>query len=300
MCILICRHLAKKIAWLVCLSLSFVMAVPSSASADLRLKLSGGRGYLMMDGVNQILQDWRTYEKKDSDNLPNWTFIGEEGISFHDSLDLEGELLWFLTRNLALGLGGGWIHGKLSGEDNELRQAYDDGFGNVLVTFSYIRPNEARAVPLTLSAYLFFRITGRLSLFMRGGGGVLWAEVNDREGYRDVELDTYDYEWQQMASGWGRILHGGLGMAVEIERGLSLFIEGNVRQGGVRGLDGENFEKEKGTLYYFEEYHQHIDFWKSEHRVLSQPPDGENMRNIREAEIDLDGFSVRIGLIVRL
>lgn len=289
------KELARFASFLILLLIS----VPLLCEGEWSLKVSGGLSYFKFDMANRILNDWRLYQKKDSDYERNWTFTGKEGVSFHSGLDLDGEALYFFSPYFAAGLGTGQIYGRLAGEKNELKQAYDDGFGNVLVTFSYVRPNTASATPLFLSGYFFLRPGSKISLFIRGSAGLLWASYADRVGYRDLTEEDFFYIFSQRASASGWTAAGGLGFAWEFTPGLSFFIEGLVRQAKVQGFQGKNRRGEEGILYYFEEYLPYLDFWQSQHLILAEPPSGENFRSIREAELDFSGFSAQIGLMMR-
>lgn len=277
----------------------FLLLIPVSTAhgVELSLKFSGGLSYLKLGMINRTLQDWRQSEIKAADYFIGWTFIGDETVNFHSAFEFDGELIISFTPHLAVGIGAGFIRGELEADKNELKQAYSPG-GDLLVTFSYIRPNKVSAFPLTLSVYYFLPLKKRLNLFIKGGGGIIWAKYIDREGYRDITEETFKYLQFHKSSAHGSIFIGNIGITYELEPGLRFFIEGTARRAKISGLNGENKNGEPGTLFYFEEYIQYVDFWQAKHQISIEEPSGKNFRSIQEAEVDFSGFSLKIGLII--
>jgi hypothetical protein len=60
-----------------------------------------------------------------------------------------------------------------------------------------------------------------------------------------------------------------------------------------------NTLQQDGTLFAFEEYIPDSDFWQAKLGVWPEAPAGSGFRSVREAVIDLSGFSVKMGIVLK-
>jgi len=77
------------------------------------------------------------------------------------------------------------------------------------------------------------------------------------------------------------------------------FIEAAARSGKVDGFAGEDSLQQPGSLYSYEEYISDLGYWQAKIHVLPEAPAGDNFREVRDASIDLGGYSVRLGLFIK-
>ena len=103
-------------------------------------------------------------------------------------------------------------------------------------------------------------------------------------------------------SAWKPGVQGGLGLEYALGSRLSLFFEASGRLVKVKGLKGTvQFNQnaaESATLFYFE---QLIDttWYPLFDAMPTAPTEGPDIRNVREATIDLTGGTVLIGFVIR-
>jgi len=145
---------------------------------------------------------------------------------------------------------------------------------------------------------IFTYARAKFKLYFKGGPGWLWAKYVNWDGKRRLPSTTYKYS-STIANGKGISIGGGLGLCVEIDSYLSLYLEGEVNRAKISGFKGELEDGETGTLYYFEEYDPDLNYWQAKFQILAEEPKGDEFRSIKEAEIDLSGFSLKIGVIIK-
>jgi len=262
---------------------------------ELSIKFSGGLNYSKMANINRVLQDWVVFKERFADINKHWIFVEGDIPELHSSYDFDGELIFSLTSHLALGLSGGYIYGELGEDDTEvtMKEAASES------SFLDIRPTKVNAFPLTVSGYYLFTVMKKITFYLKGGGGLIWAKHVVREGWKPVLGESYNYSFTQNTSARSSILLGGFGIMYEVENGMRFFIEGIARSSKINGFRGENSNGQTGTLFFFEEYNSDLDFWQAKNQILSQMPMGENIRSAQEATVDLSGFAVKIGLIIQ-
>lgn len=277
------------------ISLFLVIFVHFTYGMELSIKFSGGLNYSKMANINRVLQDWVVFKERFADINKHWIFVEGDIPEFHSSYDFDGELIFSLTSHLALGLSGGYIYGELGEDDTEvtMKEAVSES------SFLDIRPTKVNAFPLTVSGYYLFTVMKKITFYLKGGGGLIWAKHIVREGWKPVLGESYNYFFTQNTSARSSILLGGFGIMYEVESGMRFFIEGIARSSKINGFRGENSNGQTGTLFFFEEYNSDLDFWQAKNQILSQMPMGENIRSAQEATVDLSGFAVKIGLIIQ-
>jgi hypothetical protein len=260
---------------------------------EFSLKVAGGVSFVNPQEVNTVLQSWEEYWITRTDLTKNWSYLGGQVSTLKRGYDFEIELIFSFTPRLAIGLSSGYIFSDLSEEATALT------IEKVLGTFDHVKPTKISAIPLIFSGYYFQPINSSLSLFFRAGGGPIWAKYFERDGNKNTDDESYSYQQSISASTQGQIYLLGLGMVFEIESGIRFFMEGTWRKAAITGLSGENKQNETGALTYVEEYESNYELWQAKYRVFSELPSGENYREVKQGTIDLTGYSVKIGLIIK-
>lgn len=263
----------------------------SAFGMKLEFKLSGGYAYLDVKGINSGIAGWAEWKKKEAEENKNWQILGQNLDNLHSGIHLEGEILFSLSPRFGLSIGTGYIYSNVYEKDVEVLVQ------KVAGPISQIFPTTVSAYPLVLSAYYFLPLNTRLKIYVRGGGGLAWANYVNREAKKTESAEKYNYFQLERASASGTIFLGGFGFIYETEVGVRFFLEGLVRTAKIQGFSGENELEEKGTLYHFEEYDPTLDFWLAKNEIRAEMPSGSNFRSVSEAVVDFSGFSVKIGFI---
>jgi len=274
------------------IALVFFCAAHSEA-VEFNLKLAGGLSFINPAGVNRALKDWEQWQIFNAEYTKTWTYLEGTVSEIDTAWDLEVEFLFSLSSRLAVGLASGYIYGSISEKNTSLT------IEKVLGVFEVGKPTKMTAIPLILSAYYFQPISSSLRVYLRGGGGYLWATYVERESSREVGTENYSYPKSIQASARDTAFLLALGLLFETEPGVRFFVEGSWRQAKISGFDGEDKTGTAGTLFFLEEYDPDLDYWQGKYMISSEPPSGENYRSVKEAEVDFGGLSFKIGIMIR-
>jgi len=262
-------------------------------SMEFSLKVAGGVNFINPQEVNVVLQSWEEYWITRAEIVKNWNYLGGQVSPMKMGWDFEVELIFSFTPRLAIGLSSGYIFSDVSEGATALT------IEKVLGTFDHVKPTKMSAIPLIFSGYYIQPVNSSLSLFLRAGGGPIWAKYFERDGTKKIDAESYSYPQSISASAQGQIYLLGLGVAVETESGISFFIEGTWRKSTVIGFSGENKQEETGALTYVEEYQSSYELWQAKYQIFAEPPSGENYREVKQGTIDLSGYSVKLGLVIK-
>ena len=273
-------------------SLLFIFVV-SSYCIEVNLKISGSLCYLNPEHINRSLNGWEEWFKKANLYYEYLSYKEGEVKNFNLGTAFEGEFIFSITPHFAAGFGTGYIYCELSEEKTAL---IVDSREETIV---FAKPLKINAFPLNFSAYYFFPLSKKMKLFIRGGIGLVWAKYVEREARAESLEDEFNYYWKQEATSQGQIYFTSLGLIYESDRFFRFFIEGEVKSAKLSGFHGETADEESGTLFFFEEYNQNLEFWQAQNVLLKEEPSGDNFRSIQETVIDLSGFSVKIGVIIK-
>jgi hypothetical protein len=186
--------------------------------------------------------------------------------SFHNGYELTGDIVYYFTPRIGLGVGGSLI------------RAHQESW---LLFHWPSSPYDYRLMGLPEIKILSFR----LGLFYRYGGNVTTP-------YSASSL-THRTDARQLG------IHGGLGLEIRMNRRLAFIIEALGRYAKISGFKGkeETYEwsgyssstvEEHGTLFFIEgEGYPRLDI----------PPAGASGdQGAREAVLNFSGFSLRAGL----
>ena len=283
--------MARKGIALVCL---FLLASCTVFGLDLRLKLSGGLGYFNLKDINRALKGWEEVWKTRVQISPSWSLQGGGVKRFQIGAEFEGEVILFLNRRLAFSLGSGYLYGEVSEKSAQLT------IQRGVSTYVYAHPAKVSAIPLIVSGYFFFPLGKKMSLFLKAGGGALWAKYIDRDGERLLPAVIFAYgSSPQFATARGSLFEFGLGAKYNVEKNVSFFFEATGRASRPKHFQGELPDGTTGTLYFYEEYLPTVKLWQARLRLLTAAPEGEIFRSVREAVVDLNGFSLKIGIMIQ-
>jgi len=263
----------------------------SAFGIEFHLKLFGGLNYSSFNDINLALIAWKMQHEKEAQVTHGYEFEGGDVKKFHNGLDFETELLVFLSHRVALGIGTGYIYNELLDQKTALTIKKN------VTTYVYVHPTTVSAFPLSLSGYYFLPLGKKFSLYFRGSVGLLWAKYVDRDGVRRIQDTKYSYS-SQLATAKGTFFQGGLGFKYQLEAFISFFLEASAKAAKIDNFMGD-LGKEKGTLYFYEEYVPKTKFWEAKIRLMTKEPTGLFYRSVRKASVDFSGVSAKIGLMIK-
>lgn len=264
----------------------------ANLKGQIRIKFSTGLNYLSLNEANENLLAWRKALELSTAAAKNWNTTGGKSKELHNAFEFEGELLAEVFPFLSIGLSSGYIHAESGENDNWIT------INRILGEYKYIRPTKASGIPLTINLYTHFPITSKLKLFLRGGGGYLWAKYIEQNGQKLISADKFNYPDSFHTSGGSTLIHGGLGIWLKLKTNLNLVIEAQVRRAKIEGFSGENKAGDEGILYFLEEYQTDSGFWQSKYVLSEENPQGEYIRSVRNAVVDFSGVSLKIGIMI--
>jgi hypothetical protein len=262
-------------------------------STEFSLKFAGGVSFINPQEINTVLLSWEDYWTTRADLTQTWTYLEGSASSLKLGYDFEVELIFNISPRFALGLSGGYIFSNVSEDATALT------IEKVLGTFDHVKPTKMSAIPIILSGYYIQPLSTSLGVFVRAGGGPMWAKYFEREGNIRSDVEKYSYPLSISASSQGQIYLVGLGAVFQTEAGIRFFVEGTWRKASIIGFTGENKQEETGALTYLEEYYSNYKLWQTKYQIFAEPPSGENFREVKQGTIDFSGISIKLGLIIK-
>ena len=279
------------------------------------LKFTGGYGTMSIGDLNVVLE----YIEN---SLNDWASIPaatKEGAfkKLNTGFEYEGELIISLTEHFRIGIGAGLIKRE---EPSEVTFELDADSYYSYSDYSY--SPELSAIPIKLSVYYYFPILSRMNLFLNGGIGYYFGKLNYRRQvdshhvFEDLDSQDVRIDSVMETKDNGIGFHGGIGFEYDVMKNLAFFVEGAGRYIKLKDWEGdilryvestydngtteETTETSYGTLWYYEYYPEtHPDWPSYVLKIQEEKPMHSEFRNVRKAEGDLSGFSLRIGLRIR-
>jgi opacity protein-like surface antigen len=267
---------------------------PTRPGPKFSLKFYGGMNNMLFGDLNDALQGTTDYYQ----DLPN-VDIGEELQPVHWGFDFGGEFIINLTPRIGIGLGGGYIQvsKKTTIDVTWEGSPYKDT----------VHP-KATVIPLTFSIHVGLPLGNIMNFTLNAGAGYYLGTIQWHYSW-DSEFHDYEENWKAKSNTVG--FQGSLGLELNISRNLALVVEGFGRYAKLKSLKGDYTWKrdffgheegiiEEATLWYYD--------WRSSDtgneypRIKFDddvPTETSFQRNIREGEVDLTGFSFRLGIKIR-
>lgn len=276
------------------------------------LKLTAGFGSTLPIGdVNDCLKSFNDNEVFEAHREANTGLVvGEIKTLDTRIFHTEAELKFDLTRRISFGIATSLpLH-----KHNESSVTYTIGgwAGDQIMTWTF-KPEIRVSPPVRLSAYYNLPIINRLNVSIGGGLGFYSAKITQSLRFDEITPSggIFWSKWDQDAERRFSLgFHGNLVLQYSLTSRLALTAEFQTRWTKIGGLEGklkhmneqgEGVEKD-GTLYYFTEWNFFIG---TRIAALEMGPDiyyapYRWIRDEREAKLDLSGYSVRMGINIRL
>jgi opacity protein-like surface antigen len=285
--------------------LTFLFLVGISQAQDFikgfSVKLTGGYGTMAVGDFNTVMEGYDTL-LNDIASILGLTREGElKEINW--GFEYEGEFIMNLTENFGIGIGAGYIRRKEKSESSVKAAPFFN------LTFS--GEPEITAIPIKLSAHYFFPVTSQVNVFLNGGIGYYFGKINYHLRSDIQVLDEpeesgkIEGEVKDNALGF----HGGIGVEYNVAKNIAFFVEGAGRYAKLKDwegdetqtLDSQIAEQKSGTLWYYEGLVS--DFGTEKYYSSFELQEGKltwpDIRNVRKAEGDLSGFSLRAGIRIK-
>ena len=267
---------------------------PSRPGIDFSLKFHGGMNYMRIGDINDALQGTTDYYK----DLPN-VDIEEELQPVHWGIGFGGELIINFTPRVGIGLGGGYIQVS---EETVIDVIWEGS------PYEDTAHPKATIIPLTFSVHLGLPMGNIMSFALNAGAGYYLGTIQWHYSW-DSEFHDYEENWKAKSNTIG--FQGGLGLEFNFSRNLALVVEGFGRYAKIKNLQGDYTWKrdffgheegiiEEATLWYSN--WRSSDTGKEYPRIVFDddvPTETTFQRNVREGEIDLTGYSVRLGIKIK-
>jgi hypothetical protein len=280
-----------------CLLLITIMVIsvfPGSVENKFDLKISGGVTYLKVGDWNAHHVGWNK-QRRMSVEAAGGTVLSENQ-ELHWGKEIAGELIFNLNSRFAVSGGIGYIYGKIADSAETI-------VGGVAA--SNIHDFKTRVIPLRVGGYAFFPLAPKMRLSFGAGLGYYLTKVD--RFYRREPGDGYWIDSEGKATGGGIGFDGGIGFEYAISSSVTIFIEGTGRFAKISGLEGKrerndsnNWSDSIDGKYYALERERPPWGWFSVVNIATTAPSGAGTRNVRDAAVDFSGYTIRVGLKIKL
>jgi len=268
-----------------------LLSLPAQAQFRIGLKLYGGYNYLLGGEGNEGVQGFQDLWVR-SGELAGYSASGAYN-PFHYGITGGGDLILFLTPNIGVGVGAGYLQAS-SASNIKLTSLG----GTIVITSD----PKASAVPLRVGLYLSLPMGSSAAFVLHGGAGYYLSTF---ESLLRIEEGADWMQWEFNAQGKGIGFHGGAGFELSFGPNVGLLLEAAGCYAKISGFEGDaeismpGFSStESGKLYYYKTTLIPLGTFPLVF-ISDTPPSGPGISDVREAEIDFSGISARAGLIIR-
>lgn len=305
------RNKIKVISVIIFISWAYLSNITFSeekrGKLRLSIKLTGGWGYTLIGDINTHLESLNNIETFESatgeiTKLKNW------------SPDWEAELRLNISRSFGISL-------ATSGVINQKNESHlvttGPGIWGGWTGIFIFKPEAKARMPVKLGMYYNFPIISRINVFSTAGIGYYSASISNYRKFHEIvspPLESY-WMWEYWKTDYKANLgfHGGIGLEYSLTKNIALVLEVQGRYVKIKNLKGfiqsedshsiGRISKRTGYLWSYK-----ISAWDfgSYYNldIREEPPSGFipeiSISEVRKATIDLSGYSMRIGLRIRL
>ncbi len=266
--------------------IALIIAGPAEAQMKPGFRLSGGAGYVGGGDMNAGLKGWSDAWNK------LWALYAEPTTggyeSFHLGADVSAEFMLQFGKHFGASLGIGYLSASKS---SRLALVSDP---DVFYTWN----PKVSAVPVTATFYFFLPIGSRMKVFLAPGLGYYFATASDIWQY--VYYGSFKQDIEATSGGLGP--HLGVGIEYDLTPKIGFIAEFRGRYASFAGFEGESLYNGGTPIageYWYSDKGYYL--WGEGPLVVFGPVDPSGAGyTYREAKIDFSGFSVVIGVIVRI
>jgi hypothetical protein len=263
----------------------FGITAPASAQSKFGFKLGGGLAYVGGGDINAGVAGMSDFMDAILVIFGATTSGGYE--AFHLGLDFDGEFMFQITPNMALGLGIGYLSAS--------KTSTLTGHGAATVTAEF--GPKVSAIPITLNFHYLIPAGSNLNFVLHAGAGYYLASYTDDWLIDGVSSEKFDM------SGGGLGFHGGVGLELALSPNFALTFDVLGRFASAGGFSGDytvgSVTETNGKLWYWEATPGSYGTFKLI-TYDTTAPSGVGIANVHEAKLDLSGFSAKIGVLIRI
>ena len=285
----------KIIGFTVMFCIIITSAAFSDTTSDHKIGLKIAGGISNLSGTDYDASDWGwDYLRKVTMENQGGTYAWEQN-SLDWGWEMAGEIIFNLSSRFALSGGVGFITGNSNSKGTTVLEG---------VTTINETDLKAKAVPLTAGIYYFLPVSPKSRLSLGVGVGYYFASFS--RNYVNEDVGIYRIDGVFKGSGGDLGLHGGIGFEYDLSKSVVIVIEGFGRYAKISGFEGtreqidsNNWSDTWEGKYYYSDRQHSSDILLP--RVnLTDPSSIGNAINIRDYETDFSGFTIRIGLKIRI
>ena len=284
----------------------------------LSIKLTGGLRYINVGDINNHIESFDNYMS----SFLSFYEGGKMGKINNYGPDLEGELRLDISSKFAVGVGIGYISGKnesnfqTAGDFAPIYQIY---IVPPIDLFEFVVESKIETIPIKLGIYYTIPLGSRINIFLKSGLDYYFSKCFIYKYNEIISIDgtVYPVEFYEISNkydmrGNGLGFNGGLGFEYKISNFLALVLEIQRRYAKIKKLKGKwiysnTFTLEQGEnegiLYIARkdmEDEGFSDIFYPDLVVSPSKPSGAKILNAREATLDLSGFSLKVGIRIKL
>lgn len=325
-----CKIQAKKIGT-ICILL-FVLPVFLNRIAysgesgifkpKLSIKLTGGLRYINVGDINNHIESFDNYMS--SSIYLSFYEGGKMGKINNYGPDLEGELRLDISSKFAVGVGIGYISGKNESNFQTVgifpfsTQMYIPEISPPGDLFEFVVESKVETIPIKLGIYYTIPLGSRINIFLKSGLDYYFSKCFIYKYNEIISLDHtvlipefYEISNKYDMRGSGLGFHGGLGFEYKISNVFALVLEIQRRYAKIKNLKGKwvysntftlEQGEDEGILYIAKKNMEDEGFSAHYPDLIVSPskPSGAKILYTREATLDLSGFSLRVGIRIKL
>jgi len=276
------------------------------------IKLTYGMNNNFWGDINTCLESFNSNELFDymRRNFPE-LITGEIRELDNNASDWEAELRIGVGRRFAVSLATS--EKIIQKNENFLTYIYRGSVGDQISSYT-IRPEVKVAMPVRLGICYMLPLSSKINITFNTGGGYYTAKVSEYwklgRTYPSGDSGWTIRYWETDSK---RVFgfHGGIGLEYNLTKNFALVVEFQGRYVKLKDLkaivqrEGRysgGIHEDKGTLYYFNMWDVGIGTRYDDLEVWEEPPEISiwDIQDVRKAVLDLSGYSMRIGLRIRL
>lgn len=272
------------------------MGHADSAIKGFSLKLGGGIGTWSGGDINDFFTDFNLRMNNTAGLIVGAGVDGKIN-KLNIGPDFEGEFIIELPKNFAVGIGIGYM--VRTRDDTTEISLYD-------VSESIGIETRFTAVPITLNGYFNLPLGTKTKVYFKAGVGYYLGKSTYfvRQEARILGLTPVWQEDEGDASSNAFGFQGGMGIEFMLSKSVALFFEMAGRYANLKSWEGQNryndylgaSESESVDWFYAEEYDGPTRKWYRTVQIIDEEPSGEDIRNVRKAEISYSGMVLRLGI----
>jgi len=286
----------------------------------LSIKLTGGLRYINVGDINNHIESFDNYMS----SYLSFYEGGKMGKINNYGPDLEGELRLDISSKFAVGVGIGYISGKNESNFQTVGIFPFPTPGQIYILgppgdlFEFVVESKVETIPIKLGIYYTIPLGSRINIFLKSGLDYYFSKCFIYKYNLISSLDWTGFfpgiyeisnKYDMRCNGLG--FHGGFGFEYKISNVLALVLEIHRRYAKIKNLKGKwiysnTFTHEQGEdegiLYIAKKNMEDEGFSNMYPDLVVSPskPSGAKILNTREATLDLSGFSLRVGIRIKL